>query len=85
MNIDTLRRMLAWSTLINYVILIIWFVAFTLAHDWIRELHGRWFRMSPEQFDLAHYFGISIYKIGIMLFNLAPYLALHIMRYRSKA
>lgn len=84
MNLETLQKLLAWSTVINYAIMIIWFVAFMGAHDWIRDLHGRWFKLSAEQFDFANYLGISIFKIGVLLFNLAPYLALRIVRFRQK-
>jgi len=79
MNTEILKRTLAWSAVINYVILIIWFVAFFAAHDWLFSLHGRFgFRLSAEQFDFAHYLGMAIYKLGIMLFNLVPYLALRV-------
>jgi hypothetical protein len=43
-------------------------------------LHGRWFRLSVEQFDMLHYAGMSIYKLGIILLNVVPYIALHIAR-----
>jgi hypothetical protein len=39
-----------------------------------------WFRLSVEQFDMLHYAGMSIFKIGILLLNLVPYIALHIVR-----
>lgn len=84
MKIADVRRMLAWSMVINYIILLIWFIAFISAHDWMRDLHGRWFRLSPDQFDFAHYMGMSIFKIGVMLFNLAPYLALRIVDKRKE-
>ena len=79
MNVETLKRTLGWCIVINYVILIIWFVAFFLAHDWLRDLHARFgFKLTPDQFDFAHYMGMTIYKMGIMLFNLVPYFALRI-------
>jgi hypothetical protein len=68
-----------WCTVINYGVLIWWFLAFTLAHDWLRRLHNRWFRLSAEQFDAIHYGGMAIYKIGVLLFNLVPYIALRIV------
>jgi hypothetical protein len=81
MNAETLKRTLAWAAVINYIMLIIWFVVFFAAHDWLRDLHARFgFHLSPDQFDFAHYMGMSIYKLGIMLFNLVPYLALRIAR-----
>lgn len=79
MNAEIVKRTLAWSAIINYAILIIWFVAFFAAHDWLFGLHARFgFRLSAEQFDFAHYMGMAIYKLGIMLLNLVPYLALRI-------
>jgi hypothetical protein len=40
------------------------------------RLHARWFRLPAEQFDAIHYAAMAIYKIGIILFNLVPYVAL---------
>ena len=78
MSIDNLRRVLLWCTAINYLIILIWFAFFILTHDWLYRFHGRWFHISLEQFDMLHYAGMSIYKLGILLFNLVPLLALHI-------
>ena len=78
MNAEVLRRVLLWCTVINYGILLVWFLFFMLAHNWMYQLHGRWFQLSVEQFDMLHYAGISIFKIGIILLNLVPYIALNI-------
>ena len=80
MTLDITRKALVWCTVINYAILLVWFLFFVLAHDRMYQLHSRWFRLSVEQFDMLHYAGMSIFKIGILLFNLVPYIALHIMR-----
>ncbi len=80
MDTDFLCRFLLWSLVVNYVVLLIWFFAFAFARDRIRRLHGRWFRFSDETFDVMHYAGMAVYKIGILLFNLAPLVALWLMR-----
>ena len=80
MTIEMTRKALLWCAVINYGILLVWFLFFVLAHDRMYLLHGRWFRLSVEQFDMLHYAGMSIFKIGILLLNLVPYIALHIMR-----
>jgi hypothetical protein len=54
-------------------------LVFRFAHDWIHRFHGRWFRMSVEQFDAIHYTAMAVYKIGVLLFNLVPYVALRII------
>jgi hypothetical protein len=43
MAIEGLRSVLGWCTLIDYAVLLFWFVAFILAHGWLHRLHGRWF------------------------------------------
>jgi hypothetical protein len=53
-----------------------------LGHDWMYRLHSSWFHLSVEQFDMLHYAGMSVYKIGIILLNLVPYIALHITKPR---
>jgi hypothetical protein len=74
-----LTQFFLWCTVINYGVLLMWFLAFVLAHDWIQRIHGRWFRLSGDQFDGLHYAGMSIFKIGIMLFNLVPFVVLSIL------
>ena len=80
MTIDVARSFLLWCTIINYGVLLVWFLVFVFAHDGIERVHGRWFRLSREQFDALHYGGMSIYKLGIILFNLVPLAALCILR-----
>jgi hypothetical protein len=41
--------------------------------------YGRWLHLSVEQFDALHYAGMALFKIGILLFNLVPYIALQIV------
>jgi hypothetical protein len=79
MSVQFARSFLAWSAGINYGILVVWFLVFLFAHDWMRRLHGRWFRLTDEQFDWAHYLGMSVYKMGILLFNLVPLVVLWIV------
>ena len=79
MSLGLARDFLLWCAIVNYGVLLLWFLMFVLAHDWMLRLHGRWFHLSTEHFDAIHYMGMAIYKIGILLFNLVPYVALHIV------
>lgn len=78
MEVDAIRDILGWCAVINYAVLVIWFAVFITAHDWMHRLHGKWFNLSVERFDTIHYAGMALFKIGILLLNLAPYLALRI-------
>ena len=79
MTIELIRRFLLWCTVIDYGVLLVWFLVFVSAHDWMQRLHCRWFNLSREQFDALHYAGMSIFKIGIILFNLVPLVVLFIL------
>jgi len=79
MNIKMAEEFLLWCGAINFGMLLIWFLFFMLAHDWLYGITGRWFRLSVEQFGALNYIGIAIFKIGIILFNLVPYVALRII------
>jgi hypothetical protein len=80
MNIETARSVLLWCTIINYAMVVLWFVLITLGRNWIYPLWGRWFRLTPEQFDQLNFIGIALYKVGVLLFNLVPWIALTIVR-----
>ena len=80
MSIDTLREYLGWCIVINYGVLIVWFVLFAGARDWVHRLHEHWFRLIREQFDTVRYAGMGLFKLGIFRFDLAPYVALLVVR-----
>ena len=79
MTVLEIKAFLLWSVVINYGILLVWFGVFFIAHDWLYWLHTRWFRLSAEKFDPLNYAGMAVYKIGILLFNLVPLIALTIL------
>ena len=78
MSLTEVRHLLLISTLINYAIVTIWFLVFVYAHEALYRLHTRWFRLSPQDFDKIHYATIAIYKIGVLLLNLVPLVAISI-------
>ena len=73
------RNVLGWCVVINFGLMLWWFLLFILAHDWMYRLHSKWFKLSVEQFDAIHYLGMALFKIGILVFNLVPYLAMRIV------
>jgi hypothetical protein len=79
MSIDVVRNAFLWSTVINYLVLVVWFLLYVLPHHWLYRLWARWFHLTAEQFDAINFAGIALYKLGILLFNLVPYVALCIV------
>jgi len=78
MTTSEIKEVLLWGVGINYGVLLVWFGAFVYAHDGMYRLHKRWFKLSVETFDAIHYAGLATYKIGILLFNLVPLIALYL-------
>jgi hypothetical protein len=79
MEIEQLRSVFGWCALIHYAVLLLWSGLFLFAHDWMHALHGRWFRIPAEQFDVIHYALLGVFKLGILVFALVPYIALRIV------
>ncbi len=79
MTVELARIFLLWCTVLNYGVLLVWFLLFVFAHDAMQRIHGRWFHVSRDQFDALHYAGMSVFKIGIILFNLVPLIVLSIL------
>jgi len=79
MTLQTARDFFLWCTVINYLVLMVWFLFFVLAHDWMYRFHGRWFGFTLERFDTIHYTAMAAFKIGIILLNLVPLVAICII------
>ncbi len=77
---STLMPMLGLAALINFSILLLWFVIYISATEWLYLTQTRWFQMSRERFAEIHYMGMAIFKLLILVFNLGPYLALLILQ-----
>jgi hypothetical protein len=79
MTLNEVKDFLLWCAGLNYAVLLIWFVIFVFAHDWMYAVHTRWFKLSAETFDGLHYMAMAVYKIGILLFNLVPLIAVSLV------
>ena len=78
MTLEIAREVFGWCAVINYSLLLLWFLMYASARDWMHKFHGTWFAVSGEKFAAIHYAGMAFFKVGIFLFNLAPYIALRI-------
>ena len=79
MTIETVRALFGWCFIINMGLLLWWFFAITVLHDWVYRVHTKWFKLSVETFDTIHYAGITFFKITVFVFNVVPYFALGIV------
>jgi len=79
MDLILLQSFLLWCSVINISILLVWFAMFVVAHDFIYDLHSRWFKISHETFNTIHYGGMGFWKLLVFLFNIVPYTVLSIV------
>ena len=79
MAIEMLLKVLGWCAIINIGLLLLWFMMFVQMHDFIYNMHSKWFSLTTERFDTIHYSGMAIYKMAILFFNLVPYLAIRLV------
>ena len=76
MTVETLRHFFGWCAVINYAMLMLWFVLHLAAHSLFTGLGQRFFNMSPEKYDSMALKGMLYFKLAIWLFNIAPYITL---------
>jgi uncharacterized protein DUF6868 len=80
MSVEMLRNFLLWCTIINYGILLLWFLLYLLLRGSLFRLYSRWFALSEERINLLMFQGMTFYKLGIFIFNLTPLIALYIIK-----
>ncbi len=79
MTLEVIRSMLGWCTVINWAILLFWFLFLKVAHDWVYRLHCKCLDVPVERFDSIHYGGMMAYKLAVLILNFVPYIALRIV------
>ena len=84
MNVKQARQALLWCSIINYGVLLVWFLLFVSLPVWLRQSWGSWFHLSVEQFDLLNFAGMMLLKVFILVFNLTPFIALLIVGRAAK-
>lgn len=79
MNILHIQDFLLYCLLVNYAVLLIWWVLLIAGGERIYSLHRRWFALTNEQFATIHYTAMAFYKILVIVFNAVPWLVLWLM------
>jgi hypothetical protein len=61
------------------ILLIVWWLAFIYATDWLYAVNTKWFPVTREQFVLINYCGIAAAKIFVYLVFLIPYICVRMV------
>jgi len=78
-TIGLIQKVLLWCSIINMGLLLFSMLVIKAAHGLIYRIHGKWFNLSNEKLDSLLYLMLGVYKLGIFLFNIVPYIALRII------
>ena len=79
MTVENILAVLGWCMVINFSILMIWALAMMLAPNLAYRTQSLVASISQEEFERTIYKLMGFYKIGIILFNFAPYVAIRIV------
>jgi hypothetical protein len=79
MDIQLMTKFFMGCTIVNVSLLILSFLLWMFAADFIYKLHGRWFPMPRETFNMVFYCFLGFYKIIVYVFNIVPWVVLLII------
>jgi hypothetical protein len=79
MDIQMLTSFFMWCSIVNVSLLLVSFLLWMAASDWIYTLQSRWFPMSRQTLNVVFYCFIGFYKIVVYIFNIVPWVALEII------
>ena len=79
MDINSLRAFFKWCTILNGGLLILASLDLAFAGDRVFQLQSQWFPIDRDDFNLAIYELLGLFKIVVIAFNLVPYIALVII------
>ena len=79
MDITAVRAFFMWCTIINGALLLLAFVMWVFAGDFVYRMHSKWFTLSKETFNVIFYSFLGAMKIFVLVFNFVPWIALLII------
>ena len=80
MTLEKIRAILGWCTILNMGLLLWWVLWMMLAHDLVYQIQSAVVDISIETMDIIHYAAMAVYKLLILVFNVAPYFALRLAK-----
>ena len=78
-SINELTNFFAWCSIINLCILAFAGLFIILFRDYIMNIHSKMLGINSGDLPKLYFKYFANYKIGILLFNIVPYLALKFM------
>ena len=81
---DTAAGVLLWCFVFSIAVLLLWWVLLVLFGNWVYAVHTYFFEISRNQFDVVHYAGMALLKIGAFGLFLFPFLGIKLVQRKRK-
>ena len=78
-NITFFVSFFGWCSLINIGVLIFATLFLVFFGSFTKKIHSKFINIPEQELDIIYFKYLGNYKIGILIFNLVPYIALQIM------
>lgn len=79
MTVDNIIAVLGWCMVVNFGLLLFWLLAIRLMPNLVYRSQALVTSMSREDLDHTLYRLMGQFKFAVIIFNLAPYIALRIV------
>ena len=79
MTTEVLTELLGWASAINIVILMFSTLSLIAMRGAVSKIHSKLFGLDEKDLGRAYFQYLAQYKIAIIVFNVAPYVALKFM------
>ena len=83
MTLESIRKIIGWSAVINMALLLFIAIIFLAAKDWIYAIWGYFFHLSPAEYDSFVFHILAIWKILMFVFFIIPYVAIRMVEKRN--
>lgn len=79
LDLESLTTLLGWCSVVNAAVLALTTVSIIALKGFISDIHGRMFGIQKDALPEMYFQYLANYKIAIIVFNVAPYIALRLM------
>jgi hypothetical protein len=77
--LDAVAGVCLWCFVLSMCLLLLWFVFYLGAGNWVYSVHSRFFDITRHEFEVVGYCGAGLVKIAAFLFFLFPYVAIKLI------
>lgn len=78
-TIPILTSFLGWCLVLNIGLLMFSTIMIMLCKTWITKLHAKLLNMNEDALSIEYFRYLANYKVLVIVFNLAPWVALKLM------